>query len=119
MAGRVVIGELARVTRTRDHRRGKMEGGDEFSPGLLANFNRIAHVIRMPVRDQNKIDVFQRGKFILASIVNRVREPGIDQKNFPSRAHDLESRLTKPGELRFHASDEIENYCSSKASSTI
>jgi DNA-3-methyladenine glycosylase II len=60
----------------------------------------------MPVRDQNKIDIFQRGKFVPAFIVNRVREPGIDQKNFPSRAHDLKGRLAIPGELRFHASDE-------------
>ena len=56
----------------------------------------------MSVRHQNKIDIVQRGKFVPAFIVDRVREPGIDQKNFPSWAHDLKSRLAIPGELRFH-----------------
>jgi hypothetical protein len=73
----------------------------------------------MPVRDQNKIDIFQRGKFVVSFIVNRVRELGIDQKNFSSRGHDPKSRLAVPSELRFHASDETENSCSSKAGSTL
>src|SRR4029450_6879946 len=63
----------------------------------------------MSVRDEDKINTLQRGNFVLSLFENRIHQPRIDEQNLAARCNDLESRLTIPGELRFHANHETEN----------
>jgi len=69
----------------------------------------------MSMRDQDKIDMFERSDFFLGSFENRIRQPRIYEQNFSARRHDLESRLAVPGELRFHAPQQTEKICPSKS----
>jgi hypothetical protein len=68
----------------------------------------------MTVRNQNEIDIPQRGDFSLPIFENRIREPRIDEQNFSARDHNLESRLTVPSKLRIHGKHQIKNRSSSK-----
>ena len=77
-------------------------------------FDRVTHVIGMTVRNQDEIDMLERGDFGLGIFENRIREPRIDEQNFSARGHNLESRLTIPSELRIHANHQIEKRWSSK-----
>ena len=68
----------------------------------------------MTVRNQDEIDMLERGDFVLRIFENRIREPRIDEQNFSARGHNLESRLTIPSELRIHGNHQIEKRWSSK-----
>ena len=37
----------------------------------------------MTVRNQDEIDMLERGDFVLRIFENRIREPRIDEQNFP------------------------------------
>jgi hypothetical protein len=63
----------------------------------------------MTVGNQDEINMVERGNFGLRVFEDRIREPRIDEQNFPARGHNLKSRLTVPSELRVHANHEIEN----------
>ena len=68
------------------------------------------------MRDQDQIDAFQRGDFFLASIVNRIGQPGIDQEHIARRRNDFKSRLTVPSQLglRGHTCHQSENVVAGK-----
>ena len=51
----------------------------------------------MPVTNEDKIDVLERGEFVLRLFENRIRLPRIDEQNFSARRNDFESRLAVPG----------------------
>ena len=51
----------------------------------------------MSVCNQNKIDMLERGEFVLRFFENRIRQPRIDEQNFSPRRNDFESRLAVPG----------------------
>ena len=63
----------------------------------------------MPVRNQDEIDMLERGDFVFRIFKNRIGEPRIDEQNFSARGHNLESRLAVPSELRIHGNHETEN----------
>src|SRR5439155_13108127 len=75
---------------------------------FFPDFHRVANVIGMSMRDQDQINALERCDFLLASVVNGIREPGIDKKNIAVRRNDLKSRLAIPGQLSFHANHKIE-----------
>ena len=62
----------------------------------------------MAVRNEDQINVFKRGEFVLRFFENRIRQPRIDEQNFAARRDDLESRLPVPGELGVHESHQTE-----------
>jgi hypothetical protein len=62
----------------------------------------------MTMRNQDEIDMLERGDFGLRVFKDRIREPRIDEQNFSARGYNLESRLTVPSELRIHGNHEIE-----------
>ena len=65
--------------------------------------------------NQDKIDMVEPGDFVLASIVNRVRQPGINKQDVTAGRNNFESRLAVPGELRFHAPQQTEKIWPSKS----
>ena len=52
--------------------------------------------IGMAVRNQDKIDMFERGEFVFRCCEDRIRQPRIDEQNFSARRNDLEGRLPVP-----------------------
>src|SRR4029077_13929635 len=96
------------------HRVRQIEGCHQLCPRLFPDVHRITDVIGMTVRNQDEIDMLERGDFGLGISENRIREPRIDEQNFSARSHNLESRLTIPSELRIHANHQIEKRWSSK-----
>src|SRR4029077_20407353 len=84
------------------HRVRQIEGCHQLCPRLFPDVDCITDVIGMTVRNQDEIDMLERGDFGFRIFENRIREPGIDEQNFSARGHNLESRLTIPSELRIH-----------------
>ena len=76
--------------------------------------HRITDVIGMTVRNEDEIDMLERGDFALRIFENRIREPRIDEQNFSARSHNLERRLTVPSKLRIHGNHETESCAQSK-----
>ena len=87
----------------------------EFGARALRDFDCITDMIGMSVRDQDQFNPLERCDFLLASLVNGIREPGIDKKNITARRNDLKSRLSIPGQLTFHTGDETEKISRSKS----
>src|SRR6266480_2470973 len=52
--------------------------------------------------------MLERCDFLLAFVVDRIREPRIDKKNIAAWRNDFKGRLAIPGELRLHANHKIE-----------
>jgi hypothetical protein len=69
----------------------------------------------MTMRNQDEIDILERGDFILRIFENGIREPRIDEQNFSVRSHNLESRLTVPSELRVHGNHKTETVAQGKS----
>ena len=114
MTNRVHLRLLRRITEMFHHRVGQIECCYQFCARLFPDVHRITDVIGMTVRNQDEIDMLERGDFVLRIFENRIREPRIDEQNFSARGHNLESRLTVPSELRIHGNHQIENRWSSK-----
>ena len=102
MTNRVHLRLLLRITEMFHHRVGQIECCYQFCPCLFPDVHRITDVIGMTMRNQDEIDMLERGDFVLRIFENRIREPRIDEQNFSARGHNLESRLTVPSELRIH-----------------
>ena len=67
--------------------------------GLLRDRDGVADMIKMAMRDQDVIDLFQIGQRVLLVFdlrVHRIREPGIDQQHGAVRRHDLKRRMPMP-----------------------
>jgi len=62
----------------------------------------------MTMRNQDEIDMLERGDFGLGIFENRIREPRIDEQNLSAGSHNFESQLTIPSELRIHGNHQIE-----------
>jgi len=73
----------------------------------------------MSMRNQNQINTLESRDFVFAPIMNRVRQPGIDEQNFSARRYDLESRLAVPSELRVHHNHETENISAGKGNAPV
>jgi len=80
----------------------------EFGARALRDFDCITDMIGMSVCDQDQFNPLERCDFLLASLVNGIRQPGIDKKNITARRNDLKSRLPIPGQLSFHTNHKIE-----------
>jgi hypothetical protein len=93
---------------------GQIERCYQFCARLFSDVDRVTDVIGMTVRNQNEIDMLERGDFGLGIFENRIREPRIDEQNFSARSHNLESRLTVPSKLCIHGNHQIEKRWSSK-----
>jgi hypothetical protein len=69
----------------------------------------------MSMRDQDQINALERCDFLVASVVNGIRQPRIDKKHVAGGRNDFKCRLPIPGELRLrHVRHEIENTDRSK-----
>jgi hypothetical protein len=66
------------------------------------------------MRNQDEIDMLERGDFGLRIFEDRIREPRIDEQNFSARSHNLERRLTVPSELRIHGSHRTKKFSTGK-----
>ena len=65
--------------------------------------------------NQDKIDMVEPGDFVLASIVNRVRQPGINKQDVTAGRNNFESRLAIPSELSVHGNHQTEKDCFGKS----
>ena len=77
-AGRVVVGLFRRIAEGKFHRLGQIVSGNELGAGSLSDFDRVADMIAMAVRETNQIDAFEGGQFFFALVEGRIGEPGID-----------------------------------------
>src|SRR5438094_2681353 len=103
MTNCVHLGLLRRITEMFHQCVGQIECRYQFCPRVFPDVHCITDMIGMTMRNQDEIYISERGDFVLRIFENRIREPRIDEQNFPARGHDLESRLTVPSELRIHA----------------
>ncbi len=68
------------------------------------------------MRNQDEINMLERGDFGFRIFENRIREPRIDEQNFSARGHNLEGGLTIPSELRIHEKSRNRKALASKTS---
>src|SRR6476660_6103704 len=102
MTNRVRLRLLRRITKMFHDRVGQIERCYQFCARLFSDVDRVAHVIRVTVRNQDEIDLLERGDFGFRILKTRIREPRIDEQNFSARGHNLEGGLTVPSKLRIH-----------------
>jgi len=74
MTDRISLRVFRRITEVFHYCISQIECSYEFRPGTFADFHGIADVIGMAVRDQDKINVFERSQFILRFFENRIRD---------------------------------------------
>ena len=85
MTNRVRLRLLRRITEMFHDRVGQIERCYQFCARLFSDVDRVADVIGMTVRNQDEIDMLERGDFVLRIFENRIREPRIDEQNFSAQ----------------------------------
>ena len=64
MTNRIHLGLVGRITQVFHHRVGQIECGHQFRPGFFPDLHRVTDMIRMSVRNENEIDMLERGNFL-------------------------------------------------------
>ena len=82
---------VRRITEMFHDRVCQIEGCHQFRACLFRYVHGITDVIGMTVCDQDEIDILERGDFVPRIFENRIREPRINEQNFPARDYNLES----------------------------